>query len=207
MPAKHTSSLRSQLKDTSSYAMRVYEQLSRTIAIQNKVPGYVAARVIYSQPPWNAAVAFSLLDLHQLARETEAVFRRYASQPVRPRGGSDKNTRLALEAVNRLSDAVPDIVVEEADRDLNSWIRKSRVVLGELELPQRLPRLPGQNEPACPFCNRRSLRMFPLKGAIVCILPLCKDEDGRKPVARMEFSKFTQNWELVWQDSVVGIPA
>lgn len=154
-------------------------------------------------------MAFSVLGLHQLARELEMSFRQYAGQPARPRGGSDVNTRLALEAVCRLAEAVPDGAVSSAEHDLDRWHRNAKVVLGELELPQRLPRSPGQPEPSCPFCQRKTLRMLPLRGIVICIMPKasCADSEGRKPVARMEYSEFTRQFELVWQDNVVGLPA
>jgi hypothetical protein len=148
------------------------------------------------------------MHLSQLSRSTEAQFRSQAGQPVRRRGGSDKNTIFALESIASFTEAVDDRVIVKALRDFTSWVNQARRVLGELELPQRLPRLPGQSEPVCPFCKQRSLRAFPLYGYIVCVLPLslCHDAEGRKPRAQLEYSSFTKQLELVWQDSCVGLP-
>jgi hypothetical protein len=166
------------------------------------------SRISHSQPPWNAAAASVIMQLSQLARSTEAQFRVEASQPVRRRGGSDKNTLLALESIASCTEAVDDHAIIKALHDFTSWSSQARRVLGELELPQRLPRLPGQSEPVCPFCKRKSLRAFPLYGYIACILPLslCHDSEGRKPRAQLEYSSFTKQLELVWQDNGVGLP-
>ena len=198
-----------RIKDSATQALLIYAQLQQVTVFQSKIPGFSSGKVIHSQPPWNAAVAFSYLELHSLSRDLEDKFRYYSDQPARGRGGSDENTRLALESVINHTESVPESAVLSAIRDLESWIRRARIVLGELELPQRLPRLPGQAEPSCPFCKRRTLRMLPLRGVVTCIMPLsiCKDDEGRKAFAKMEFSAFTQDFELVWQDDVVGIPA
>ena len=149
------------------------------------------------------------MGLHQLARDIEAKFQLHADLPVRDRGGSSANTKLALESSVRLSEAVSEPSVADALIQLDRWLRRARVILGELEFPQRLPRLPGQAEPVCPFCKHKTLRMFPLRGFIICINPSpeCRDEKGRKPRATMEYSNFTCQFELVWQDNVVGLPA
>ena len=153
-------------------------------------------------------MAFSFFEFHQLARLIEIRFRNSAELPIRPRGSSNANTAKALQAAEKLTSKVAGTVVAEAASDLDRWLGRAMIIMGELELPQRLPRLPGKAEPSCPFCQHKTLRMFPLRGVIVCITPqeICHDEMGRKPKAAMEYSNFTCQWELVWQDNVVGVP-
>jgi hypothetical protein len=163
-------------------------------------------KVSHSQPPWNSAVAFAVMSLHQLARDIEVRLRVIAELPVRRRGGSDSNTRLALEAAASLAETASDAAVCDVVNELDRWLRQAKITMGELEFPQRLPRLPGKSEPTCPFCKHKTLRMFPLRGFIICITPDCLDEEKRKPRAVMEYSSFTCQFELVWQDNIVGVP-
>ena len=79
------------------------------------------------------------------------------------------------------------------------------MALNETESPRRLPRIEGQKEPACPWCKNHTLRMLPLYGTIKCMNPDCKDEEDRKPVAKLEY--FEQEFVLRWQDDIIGIPA
>ena len=198
---------RQLLAATSADCAKVAGQLEAVIAFKSpKVSDGFSGKISHSQPPWNSAVAFSVLTLHQLARAIEMRFRVMAELPVRVRGGSSKNTCLALEAVVKLAESVADEAVADALSQLDRWLRQAKITLGELEFPQRLPRLPGKKEPSCPFCKYTTLRMFPLRGFIICITPGCRDENGKKPKATMEYSNFTCQFELVWQDNVVGVP-
>lgn len=201
---------RTQLRKLTVLAAGLSVQLESIILHKPSSEGKASfSRISHSQPPWNAAAANAILQLSQLSRSTEAQFRALAGQKTRARGSSDKNTILALQSIAGFTEAVGDYAISRALRDLDTWVRRARTVLGELELPQRLPRLPGEPEPACPFCKRKSLRMFPLRGYITCVLPLslCHDGQWRKPRAQLEYSGFTKQFELIWQDNVVGFPA
>lgn len=205
---KNDVSIAEQFSQASAKCLIAYNQLQSIIAFTTPYRGgsLSFSRISHSQPPWNSAVAFSFFEFHKLARQVEIRFRVQASLPIRDRGCSDINTRNALQAAEKITDKAGDSAVFAAIGDLDAWLRKARVVLGELEMPQRLPRLPGKKDPACPFCKHQSLRMFPLRGFICCVNPVCKDENDRKPKARMIFSNFTKQWELSWQDGILGIP-
>jgi hypothetical protein len=41
---------------------------------------------------------------------------------------------------------------------------------------------------------------------VKCINPACLDQEGQRPAARIEYSAFTCQLELVWQDGVSGLP-
>jgi hypothetical protein len=127
--------------------------------------------------------------------------------PQRPRGNSNANTRKALEAVCQLSEGTDDFMVRVCTKELEKWSRRASIALELTEVPKRLPRNPGTPEAACPFCHNHTLRMRSLEGKIYCVNPGCKDDEGRKPEARMEYSPVTGNWEVVWQDNIVGLPA
>lgn len=206
---KDPSSPRQRLAETSAECLKTAGKLEAVIAVKSvrRDDGFTG-KVTHSQPPWNSAVALAIMSLHQLARDIETRFRVAADLPVRKRGGSDSNTRLALEAAASLAETASDAAVCDAVSELDRWLRQAKITMGELEFPQRLPRLPGKSEPVCPFCKHKTLRMFPLRGFIICITPeeICHDDEGRKPKAVMEYSSFTCQWELVWQDNIVGVP-
>lgn len=164
-----------------------------------------SGRLDHSQPPWSAPVALAQMELHAWVRMREAEWRALAKFPARKRGGSDENTRKALTELQRLAGIADDGSVLSSLRELSKWNRRVRMVLGELELPRRLPRHVGETEPACPFCRMRTLRMWALQGIVRCVNPACKNPEGRKPVARMEWSEFTGQIELVWNDGGVGL--
>lgn len=73
------------------------------------------------------------------------------------RGGSDTNTRAALEAIAHLVHGVPDDVA----RALDGWVRQAWQVrdIGEEDRGEPLRALRGQLPPACPYCKTFSLRL------------------------------------------------
>ena len=200
--------IRSQLKESVSHALSIAETLERVIAVKTSTPGSTFhGKVDHSQPPWNAGIANAIMDLHALAREMENILQLRNGNPLRDRGGSDGNTRLALLAILRLAEAADDGTVRDKTRELEGWCRRAQVALGVTEQPRRLPRSEGHPEPKCPFCEAHTLRMIPLRGLIFCIVPSCKDEQGRKPKAELKFSPNVGEILLTWQDGVSGLPA
>ena len=200
--------LRSRLKDSAEHAWKLNERLECVIAVKSQTGqgGGFHGKIDHSQPPWCAAVANVIMDLHARSRDAEACLRISLKLPARERGGSAANTRVALENVVRLSQGASDALVISNTKWLESWSRKARIALGEAEIPRRLPRIEGQKEPPCPFCKNHTLRMLPLEGVIKCLDKDCKDEEGRKPLAYLKYSGFTKQLELIWQDNIVGIP-
>ena len=198
--------LRTRLKDSVSHALILNERLERVIAVKTRgnSSGF-HGKIDFSQPPWNAAVASAIMDLHAQSRDMEACLRISLQLPKRPRGGSGNNTRIALENVLRLSEGATDGSVKDNTRSLDSWSRRASVALNEREVPRRLPRIEGQKEPSCPWCKNHTLRMLPLYGTIRCMNPECRDEQDRKPIAKLEY--FEAEFVLRWQDDIIGLPA
>lgn len=200
-------SVRARLQESVKAACKLNAELEEAIpepirhSHSNAKHGKVSAAPI----PWFSQAAFLVLDLHAEARDREATLRLSAGLPARERGSSSKNTAAALEAAVDVSWNVDDARVEDYCRWLDRWCRKALVALGEVDAPQHLPREVGGKHPSCPFCKKHTLRMWPLRGEIRCLNPVCLDEEGRKPRAKMEFSSFTREFVLVWQDGGVGI--
>lgn len=200
--------LRTTLRESVGHSLTLNTQLEAVIAIKPVQPGIFHGKVDFSQPPWCAPVANAITDLHALAREMEAWLRLSQGLPKRERGGSSENTKKALENVVRLSEAAQDATVRSHTRELNGWGRRASVALGEMEMPKKLPRQPGEPERACPFCKNHTLRMTPLglrrDEQIRCMNPVCKDDNGRTPTAQVEY--FQGEFILRWMDGVIGLP-
>lgn len=193
--------LRTEIRETFLYAQR----LENIIGVKSRGSSEVFhGKVDFSQPPWNASAANTILELHAWSRDTEGVWRLRAGLSARYRGGSDRNTAKALEALTRLSEAVDDGAVLDARKWLSSWCKRASIALGESESAKRLPRMAGKPGPACPWCKRDTLREMALAGVIFCIDPKCADEEGRRPKAYLEC--FQNEWVLRWQDNIIGAP-
>lgn len=193
--------LRHRLKDAIQHALELNQQLEAVISVKSKQPsGVFHGKIDHSQPPWAASVAHCVMDLHADARRMESQARAELNLPDRPRGGSGKNTAQALSSLVQLAVSIDDYSVNEFSKLLGRWARRAMIALGQSEPLRRIPRLPGEAEPACPWCENHTLRMFPMAGLIKCVTPKCADEQGRKPSARMEFSPHVGDFVLVWQD-------
>lgn len=156
-------------------------------------------------PSWNAQAAYLIFDLRQLARSHENRLQTLASGVARPRGTSDTNTFLALDALPRLAHGVGPDEVYETLNAVSAWLRRARETLGEVEPLVRLPRLPGQPEPRCPWCERMTLRQQPHAGIVRCVNPGCRDSDGRRPLGRVEVGRLSLEPMLVWGTGEVGL--
>lgn len=200
--------IRTELKDSVSHAVTLDARVRSLIAEKPSRPsGNFHGKIDFSQPPWYAPIAHSHLELHALSRKLEREMRAELGFSRRTRGGSDVNTRKALEAVCRLAESCDDFMVRLSVRELEKWSRRASIALEEAEVPKRLPRSPGTPEPKCPFCGNHTLRSLSLEGEIYCIKPDCRDENRKKPRARLEFSAHVGDFVLVWQDGIAGVPA
>src|SRR6266704_1656463 len=199
--------IRVKLKDSVEHAWKLNGRLECVIAVKSQGShGGFHGKIDHSQPPWCAAVAHAIMDLHARSRDAEACLRISLKLPPRERGGSSVNTGKALHSIVALAQGAQDAMVISNTRWLEGWSRKASIALGDSEISRRLPRIEGQKERVCPFCENRTLRMLPLKGVIKCLNKDCKDEEGRKPEAHLKYSAFTKQLELIWQDNIVGLP-
>jgi len=164
--------------------------------------------LVGSSPAWNAQAAYLIFDLRQLVRAHESELRSIGTGvSQRPRGGSDQNTYLALEAIVDLAMAAGTELAKKTLYDLKTWHHRARVVLGEVEPLERVPRQPGEPEPRCPWCEMTTLRYQACAGLVKCVNPECRDEDGERPRGRLEIGRTSGEPLLVWQDSTSGLTA
>lgn len=198
--------LRTRLRANAADALILNGRLETVIAVKTTAPSSSGfhGKVDHSQPPWNAAAADAILDLHAWSREAEALSRIHLSLPARPRGFSSQNTARALASLLRLAEGLADDLVRDNVSWLGRWSSRASGVLGETESARRLPREHGQAARPCPWCKRDTLRQLALAGSIFCIDPRCVDENGKRPSARLEY--FAGEFVLRWMDGVIGTP-
>jgi hypothetical protein len=155
---------------------------------------------------WNSQVAMLVLDIHGGTRDLETNLRYAISGSLRGRGGSDGNTRKSLANLVSLCAGTDYAGVMVVCKQLESWIWRGRLVLGEAEPFSRLPRLPGQGDPACPFCKSPgTLRVRHATGVVICLRPGCQDSEGNRTSGRIEIGSFSGDPSIVWGDRTTGV--
>ena len=200
--------IRKGLRDIVHHSVRLNDQLESVIMVKIKQQGGFHGKISHSPPPWYTPVANAVLDLHALARKLESSLRYELNLPARNRGGSGENTIRALRAIPRLCEGTDDYAVHLCTKELRKWSSRAEISLNLREMPQRLPRSPGNPEPACPMCKNRTLRMWSQdldgRGNIRCLNPACRDENGSRTSAQLEF--FHGEFVFRWQDGIIGNP-
>lgn len=151
---------------------------------------------------WNAPAAMLVMDLHAGARDLELELRYRISGSTRSRGGSSGNTTKSFEVIPSLSAGVDYHLAQQVVTKLESWIRRARLILGDAEPFSRLPRLPGQGDPVCPFCRTPgTLRVLHKTGVVRCLRPSCTAS------GRVEFGAYSGEPSLMWNDGTTGLAA
>jgi len=200
--------LRDRLKVAIDTTMVIYGRLNTIKAEKSTVIGDGAShgKIDHSQPPWNAPVVNLMFDLHAWSRDTEATLRRVLNLSDLHRGGSDENTTWAVKSLSNLAESVEDPRVAELVSWLEGWSNRAQIILGERDSPRRLPRQPAEPEPFCPYCTCHTLRFWASRGVVRCVNPTCRDGEGLRPAAIMEYSVVALDWVLAWKDGTVGLP-
>jgi hypothetical protein len=155
---------------------------------------------------WNTQAAMLVLEMHAGLRELEQDLKYQVSGHIRTRGGSDANTSLALEGLPGLVAGLDYAGAMIVTRKLEGWAFRARLILGDIEPFSRLPRLPGEKAPACPYCKTPdSLRYRPFSGQVRCIKPSCRDTNGEPPAGRLEVGAYSGEASLAWADGMTGV--
>ena len=159
---------------------------------------------------WNSQAAMLILDIHAGVRELETNLRYAVTGVVRSRGGSDGNTARALASLIAMCAAADYAAVVIVCRKLESWAWRARMILGDVEPFARLPRLPGESEPRCPFGDPPhpgTLRVRHATGLVICLHPGCKDSEGNRPQGRIEIGSFSGEPLIAWASGETGVAA
>lgn len=164
--------------------------------------------------PWNGEAAGVWMEIHAGARWHELSLCVLVGLPARPRGGSDQNTIYALQKLPILveKDGGRSAQAGHAIKDSDRWLRHTREILGLQDPTHRLPKNPGHDEPACPYCHLMTLRwrgeLFSAP-KVWCCNPVCRDGEGRRAVAFARRGAYTGQDSMVFQDGTLlppGLP-
>lgn len=199
------SALRSRLDTYVQRAWHLNQQLESALPYRTSRYGDIPHRQrVGPAPPWHSQAAYLMMELHTQARKLEGKLHSHVVDVERPRGGSDTNTRMALEALVNLSEAVPDYVVVHTLTYLDDWTTRAEVVLGLLEPLRHLPTPPGESEPRCPWCTYMTLRIRMNTVTIHCVNPGCfvDTEHYRRVRGHLEINFFTGDAVIRWEDDL-----
>lgn len=162
-----------------------------------------------TSPPWNAAAAYVVLDIHHGARRLEEELRdQVAGHRGPPRGGSAANTAAALHAVAQLGYALGVDAADLAAVIVERWVTAAQQLPAIDEAPRweriRVTDCDGL-PPRCPYCLTFSLRVAVAVSVVACWMPGCVDGRGARPTATMEIGAASGQPMLVWADGMVQI--
>lgn len=153
--------------------------------------------------PGNPAAFYALTAAHAAARHVEdLLLYAVARRAGRGRGGSDKNTLAAYDAIPKLAAGAGDDAFRLAISDLDRVLNEIQSVPGidENKRWRHLPRQAGQPlPPQCPFCEGFYLLADVESLLIVCSAPGCHDSNGDPPVATISIDEAHQPM-LTWGD-------
>lgn len=155
---------------------------------------------------WNTQAAMLVLEVHAGARELETNLRYSLTGALRNRGGSSRNTEVSLQNLVTLSAGADYAAVMVVIKKLDQWVWRGRIILGDAEPMARLPRLPGEADPACPYCRSSgTLRVRHSTGVVICLRPGCRDSEGNRTAGRVEVGTFSGEPSIVWADGMTGV--
>jgi hypothetical protein len=154
---------------------------------------------------WNTPVATLIFVVHAGIRELTDDLTYSVAHTIRPKGGAHKVTLLLLERLPSLAAGADQHLAHRTARQVENWCGQARTVLGEAERWQRLPRQPGEAEPACPWCKNHTLRYKSFTGVVKCITPGCRDSDGNSPQGLLEVGAVSGEPQLAWADRTTGV--
>lgn len=160
--------------------------------------GTIGRHAPESKEPWAPQAASAYWDLYFGAREMARVMRGAADMRRPP----DVCGTEALLIVRSMGPISADWVLRGVTRKLQRWVAHADAIpsIDEDEPWVALPRRPGGQPFACPYCATFGLRMLVRKGEVRCFFPGCKDSDGNATRARMEPGRMTGEERLIFGD-------
>lgn len=173
------------------------------VMIPNKEPGRgepISRQKLTASPiPWHGAAAGLVMDYHAEVRRLEVNLRAEVSG-VRGtrRGGSDRNTQLALGSIVNLCEAIDDQMVSGVLGYFDRWLKRTEAVFNPERGLHRLPREPGEEEMRCPWCEYQTMRWQPATGIIICVNPECRTSEGIRPRWRADYELVDDETKFVW---------
>lgn len=204
---QHASSLHERLNAAVSELLALLSRLESEIAHKPAARPRVGGSGGSSSPlaSWNTPVAMLLLEIYAGIRTLERDIRFMVAGVQRLRGPGSAHTEASIKELPALCAGAPYATAAAAATQLERWSYRARLVLGEAEPYSRLPRLPGESEPACPYCSMRTLRFRPYSGRIRCVNPDCRDGNDERPAGRIEVGNLSGEPMITWSDKTIGV--
>jgi hypothetical protein len=162
--------------------------------------GTIGRHAPESREPWAAGAASAYWDIYFGAGNLARGMRSAAGLKL-PLFKDTYGTE-ALAIVRNMAPSVGDTSLRWAAAALERWVAAAREVpaVDEDEPWVPLPRTPGGQPLACPYCHTYGLRMLRRKGEVRCYFPACTDSDGNPTRARMEPGRMTGEERLIFGD-------
>lgn len=156
-----------------------------------------------SSEPWQDEAAHAYWTIWFGARKTADRLRQLNGLPAREWGAGD--TSRALGLILSLAVNISPDDLEATLARVEGWVAQARRIrdIDEVDSWSPVPRLPGSQPPACPYCKTLSLRMSRLREEVRCFFPGCQDLDGNPTRARMERGLLSDGGLLVFGDGTV----
>lgn len=177
-------SLRGDLKERIDASWRLYCALEVSLPYKESKNDERVRRqkLSASTIPWHGPAAGLTTDFHSEVRRLEVNLKSLVTgiQGVR-RGSSERNTRLAVESIVNLAEAVDDQAVRGVLGFFDRWVRRAEAVFNPDKGLHRVPRDPGESELRCPWCTFQTMRWQPATGILVCINPECRTDKDIRP--------------------------
>lgn len=198
-------SLHSRLRENADHAWRLYCILEVMVPHRQSTSSG-QERIGHTKPPtaplpWNSVAAELTLEFHNEIRRIEVHLKeRITGSYPRRRGSSGANTRHAIDSVVNLCEASDNDTVRGILNYLTGWDRRADTFLHPEHGLHRLPRLPGENEARCPYCQAPTLRWSPTKGIAVCVRPACRNEQGHRPRWNADFTLTGEEMVFHWTE-------
>lgn len=196
-------SLRERLKSSTENSWRLYCALEFMLPYKEVGRGQPISRqkLTASTIPWHGAAADLI---HQYYAEVRRLEVNLAAEVTgirgKRRGGSDGNTKKAVEALSRLvyAPSVDDQMVLGILGFFDSWARHAEAVFNPDQGLHRIPRSPGEEDMRCPWCDYQTMRWQPATGIMVCVNPECHDGEGSRPRWQASYEIVGDEMQFTW---------
>lgn len=196
-------SLRERLKSSTEYAWRLYCALEVMLPYKEAGHGQPISRqkLTASTIPWHGTAADLIHSFYAEVRRLEVNLKAELTgiRGVR-RGGSDGNTRMALQSIINFSHTSDDQIVLGVLGFFDRWIRQAEAVFNPERGLHRLPRSPGEEEARCPWCEYQTMRWQPATGILVCIYPECRTVEGVRPRWIAAYELVGDEMRFTWEE-------
>lgn len=201
MVQRDPNDLRARLSTVIKRAWELNHTLETSVVHRDSPTGEeIRSAAVEASPPWNARVAYLIMDLHTMSRQVEGELLAGLSDRPHARGGSSLNTQRALSSISNLVESAPDDVVINILRWLDNWNTRAELVLGYTEPIVHVPASGDGQEPRCPWCDYLTLRIKRENATAYCVNPRCQysPADPRRPRGRVETDVITGEIKIYW---------